>query len=84
MKWFVRMVRGKRVMDRLCVFSRCLAIVSAFVAWGASPAAAGDKPNIVLVMADDSRLRGARLRLMRRLEALLLQLADVSEIVPEA
>jgi glycyl-tRNA synthetase beta chain len=37
----------------------------------------------VLVMAEDPRLREARLRLMRRLEALLLQLADVSEIVPE-
>jgi glycyl-tRNA synthetase beta chain len=38
----------------------------------------------VLVMADDVRLREARLRLMRRLETLLLQLADVSEIVPES
>ncbi len=37
----------------------------------------------VLVMVDDSRLREARLRLMKRLEALILQLADVSEIVPE-
>jgi glycyl-tRNA synthetase beta chain len=38
----------------------------------------------VLVMADDPRLRHARLRLMKRLESLILQLADVSEIVPEA
>jgi len=37
----------------------------------------------VLVMADDARLREARLRLMKRLETLILQLADVSEIVPE-
>jgi glycyl-tRNA synthetase beta chain len=37
----------------------------------------------VLVMAEDKRLRDARLRLMRRLETLILQLADVSEIVPE-
>jgi glycyl-tRNA synthetase beta chain len=37
----------------------------------------------VLVMADDPRLREARLRLMKRLENLILQLADVSEIVPE-
>jgi glycyl-tRNA synthetase beta chain len=37
----------------------------------------------VLVMADDPRLRDARLRLMKRLETLILQLADVSEIVPE-
>ena len=37
----------------------------------------------VLVMAEDARLRDARLRLMKRLEALILQLADVSEIVPE-
>ncbi|MGH9175764.1 MAG: DALR anticodon-binding domain-containing protein, partial [Vicinamibacterales bacterium] len=37
----------------------------------------------VLVMADDARLRDARLRLMKRLETLILQLADVSEIVPE-
>jgi glycyl-tRNA synthetase beta chain len=38
----------------------------------------------VLVMAEDQRLREARLRLMKRLETLLLQLADVSEIVPES
>lgn len=38
----------------------------------------------VLVMADDPELRTARLRLMRRLETLILQLADVSEIVPES
>jgi glycyl-tRNA synthetase beta chain len=37
----------------------------------------------VMVMADDARLRDARLRLLRRLEGLILQLADVSEIVPE-
>jgi glycyl-tRNA synthetase beta chain len=37
----------------------------------------------VLVMAEDPRLRDARLRLMKRLETLILQLADVSEIVPE-
>ena len=37
----------------------------------------------VMVMADDPRLRDARLRLLRRLEGLILQLADVSEIVPE-
>jgi glycyl-tRNA synthetase beta chain len=38
----------------------------------------------VLVMAEDQRLREARLRLMKRLETLLLQLADISEIVQEA
>jgi glycyl-tRNA synthetase beta chain len=37
----------------------------------------------VLVMAEDPQLREARLRLMKRLETLILQLADVSEIVPE-
>jgi glycyl-tRNA synthetase beta chain len=37
----------------------------------------------VLVMAEDTQLREARLRLMKRLETLILQLADVSEIVPE-
>ncbi|HYE84794.1 MAG TPA: glycine--tRNA ligase subunit beta, partial [Vicinamibacterales bacterium] len=37
----------------------------------------------VMVMADDVKLRDARLRLLRRLEGLILQLADVSEIVPE-
>jgi glycyl-tRNA synthetase beta chain len=37
----------------------------------------------VMVMADDPKLRDARLRLLRRLESLILQLADVSEIVPE-
>jgi len=35
------------------------------------------------VMADYVKLRDARLRLLRRLESLILQLADVSEIVPE-
>ena len=37
----------------------------------------------VFVMVEDQRLRKARLRLMKRLEQLILQLADVSEIVPE-
>ena len=37
----------------------------------------------VFVMVDNPRVREARLRLMRRLESLILQLADVSEIVPE-
>lgn len=37
----------------------------------------------VLVMAEDARLRRARLQLMRRLEELVLRLADVSEIVPQ-
>jgi len=49
--------------------------------------AAGFEPAVatffkdVLVMADDPRLRQARLRLMKRLERLLLQLGDISEIV---
>lgn len=38
----------------------------------------------VMVMADEPQLRDARLRLLRRLETSILQLADVSEIVPEA
>ncbi|MCE2513746.1 MAG: glycine--tRNA ligase subunit beta [Acidobacteria bacterium] len=38
----------------------------------------------VFVMADDPQLRHARLRLMKQVEQLILQLADVSEIVPEA
>ena len=37
----------------------------------------------VMVMADDPKLRDARLRLLRRLEGLILQLADVSELVLE-
>ncbi|MDP1572439.1 MAG: glycine--tRNA ligase subunit beta [Vicinamibacterales bacterium] len=37
----------------------------------------------VLVMADEPAVKTARLRLMRRLEALILSLADVSEIVAE-
>lgn len=37
----------------------------------------------VMVMTDDEKLRDARLRLLKRLESLILQLADVSEIVPE-
>ena len=38
----------------------------------------------VFVMADDLSLRRARLLLMQEVEQLILQLADVSEIVPEA
>jgi glycyl-tRNA synthetase beta chain len=37
----------------------------------------------VLVMAPDPAVREARLRLLRRLEALILRLADISEIVVE-
>jgi glycyl-tRNA synthetase beta chain len=37
----------------------------------------------VLVMTDDPALKKARLRLLRRLEAVILQLANISEIVPE-
>ena len=37
----------------------------------------------VLVMAPDPRVRQSRLRLLRRLETLILQLADISEIVSE-
>ena len=37
----------------------------------------------VMVMTEDVKVRDARLRLLRRLEGLILQLADVSEIVPE-
>jgi glycyl-tRNA synthetase beta chain len=39
--------------------------------------------NDVLVMADDPALRTARLRLVKRLERLILRLADISEIVSE-
>ena len=38
----------------------------------------------VFVMAEDPALRTARLRLMHQVEQVILQLADVSEIVPEA
>ena len=37
----------------------------------------------VFVMAEDSNLRKARLQMMKRLERLISQLADVSEIVAE-
>ncbi len=37
----------------------------------------------VFVMVDDPQVRQARLRLMKRLERLIGQLADISEIVPE-
>ncbi|MCS5671019.1 MAG: hypothetical protein NZ577_04085, partial [Vicinamibacterales bacterium] len=37
----------------------------------------------VFVMVDDPVIRVARLRLMKRLERLILQLADISEIVVE-
>jgi glycyl-tRNA synthetase beta subunit len=35
-----------------------------------------------MVMADEPALREARLRLLRRLESLILTLADISEMVP--
>jgi glycyl-tRNA synthetase beta chain len=38
----------------------------------------------VFVMVDDQRLRTARLALMKRLESLILRLADISEIVADA
>ena len=38
----------------------------------------------VFVMVDDPGVRAARLRLMKRLEQLILRLADISEIVAEA
>jgi glycyl-tRNA synthetase beta chain len=37
----------------------------------------------VLVMTEDARLKKARLRLLRKLEHLMLKLADISEIVAE-
>ena len=37
----------------------------------------------VFVMAEDRRVRGARLALMAELRDLILQLADISEIVPQ-
>ena len=37
----------------------------------------------VMVMAEDPGLRSARLRLLRRLEGVMLQLADISELVAE-
>ena len=39
--------------------------------------------NEVFVMADDMTLRRARLGLMRQVQDVILQLADVSEVVPE-
>ena len=39
--------------------------------------------NEVFVMVENPRLRNARLGLMQRVEQVILQLADVSEIVPE-
>jgi glycyl-tRNA synthetase beta chain len=38
----------------------------------------------VMVMADDPVVRASRLRLMRQLESLILQLADVAEMVPQS
>ncbi|MGD9902347.1 MAG: glycine--tRNA ligase subunit beta [Vicinamibacterales bacterium] len=38
----------------------------------------------VMVMAEDPAVRQARLSLMRQLETLILQLADVSEMVPQS
>src|SRR5206468_12396920 len=51
--------------------------------------ASGFKPYVdkffddVRVKTDDVALTQARLRLLRRLESLILKLADISEIVPE-
>jgi glycyl-tRNA synthetase beta chain len=39
--------------------------------------------NDVFVMADDARVRQARLTLMAELRDLILKLADISEIVPQ-
>jgi glycyl-tRNA synthetase beta chain len=39
--------------------------------------------NEVFVMAEDARLRTARLTLMAELRDLILTLADISEIVPQ-
>ena len=53
-------------------------------------AAAGFGPSVdrfftdVFVMVDDPPLKQARLRLMKRLEQLILEIADISEIVAEA
>ncbi|MBI2834951.1 MAG: glycine--tRNA ligase subunit beta [Acidobacteria bacterium] len=38
----------------------------------------------VLVMAEDERLRKGRLRLMNRLRNLILRMADISEVAPQA
>lgn len=38
----------------------------------------------VMVMADDPAVREGRLRLLRRLESLILQLADIAEMVPQS
>jgi glycyl-tRNA synthetase beta chain len=37
----------------------------------------------VFVMVEDTALKTARLRLMKRLERLILQIADISEVVPQ-
>jgi glycyl-tRNA synthetase beta chain len=52
--------------------------------------AAGFEPAVarfftdVFVMADDERLKTARLRLLKRLEHLILKLGDISELVTES
>ena len=38
----------------------------------------------VMVMAEDPDVQKARLRLMRQIQSLILQLADVSEMVPQS
>ena len=48
-----------------------------------APAVAAFFDN-VMVMADDPKLRDARLRLLKKLEGLVLQIADVAEMVTEA
>ncbi len=51
--------------------------------------AAGFEPAVarffteIFVMADDARIKTARLRLLKRLERLILRLGDISEIVTE-
>jgi glycyl-tRNA synthetase beta chain len=65
------------------------AVVSGASFRDALVAAAGFGPPVdrfftdVFVMVDDPQVKQARLRLMKRLERLILQIADISEIVAE-
>ena len=43
----------------------------------------GKKPNVILVMTDDRRLRRNRLALLQGISDLLLQVADYSRVVVE-
>jgi glycyl-tRNA synthetase beta chain len=77
----VEVNRGRVVIDR--AVARGEGYREAFAQASAFGPAVDRFFTDVFVMVDDSLVRQARLRLMKRLERLISQLADISDIVPE-